>query len=57
MGDHDIIVAREYLLPLERRLSREINVIDYSLKEYEKKLKEKDSFLLRVSQGKKIILK
>lgn len=57
VGEHDIVEAREYLLPIERRLGREINVIDYSLKEYEKKIKAKDSFLLKISQGKKIILK
>jgi predicted nucleotidyltransferase len=57
VGEHDILVVREALLPLERRLGREINVIDYSAKEYYKKLKEKDGFLVKVSQGDKIILK
>lgn len=56
VGEHDIITAREYLLTLEKRLGREINTIDYSLKEYQQKLKEKDSFLYKVAQDKKIIL-
>lgn len=57
VGSHDAIDVRERLLPLQRGLGREINIVDYSSKEYNRKIKEKDAFLVRVLQGEKIILK
>lgn len=57
IGDHNPIDARRELIPLQKRLGREINTIDYTEHEYEKKIKEKDGFLAKVLAGKKIILK
>lgn len=57
VGEHDPIVVREQLMPLQRRLGREINIVDYSVDEYEKKLKDDDGFLSRISREPKIILK
>ncbi|MDD3285791.1 MAG: nucleotidyltransferase domain-containing protein [Patescibacteria group bacterium] len=57
VGEHDPIAVREQLMPLQRRLGREINIVDYSIDEYEKKLKDNDGFLSRISREPKIILK
>ena len=57
IGSHDSIEVREVLASLQRRLGREINIIDYSVEEYEKKLKEKDDFLDRVFHESMLTLK
>lgn len=57
IGGHDSIEVREHLTSLQRRLGREINIVDYSTEEYKKKLQEKGGFLTRVFQAPKIILK
>jgi predicted nucleotidyltransferase len=57
VGRHDLIDVRERLLPIQRSLGREINIVDYSPQEYREKLTKKDEFLARVLQGEKIVLK
>lgn len=57
IGSHDSIEVREVLASLQRRLGREINIIDYSVEEYEKRLKEKDDFLDRVFHESMLTLK
>jgi predicted nucleotidyltransferase len=57
IGSHDPIAVRRELTPLQKRLGREINAIDYTNAEYEKKRKEKGGFLDKVMKEKKIILK
>lgn len=57
IGSHNPITARRELVPLQKRLGREINTIDYTKQEYEKKIKEKNGFLAKVLSGEKIILK
>jgi len=57
VGSHDSIEVRENLISLQRRLGREINIVDYSVEEYKEKLKEKGGFLARVSREPKLILK
>jgi predicted nucleotidyltransferase len=57
IGSHNPIDVRRELVPLQKRLGREINAIDYTEQEYKKKITEKDDFLARVLSEKKIILK
>jgi predicted nucleotidyltransferase len=42
---------------LEKTISREINYIYYSEEEWEKQIKENDSFILNIKMGPKIVLK
>jgi len=57
VGSHNPIFARRQLVMLQKRLGREINTIDYTRAEYEKKMTEKDGFLAKVISGPRIILK
>jgi len=50
--DHGQIMRR--LATLEKRWRREINVVDYSSKEFAEKIKNKDSFLVNIFSGKTI---
>jgi predicted nucleotidyltransferase/predicted transcriptional regulator with HTH domain len=47
----------EKINDLENRISREINYIYYSEKEWYRMVKEKDSFILRILDNQKIMLK
>ena len=42
---------------LEKTISREVNYIYYSEEEWEKQIKENDSFILNIKMGPKIVLK
>jgi len=57
IGSHDHISIRREIGVLQKRLGREINAIDYTKEEYNKKVKEKGGFLARVVASPKIILK
>lgn len=57
IGDHDSIDIRREIIKLQKQFGREINTIDYTEAEYNKKIKEKDGFLEKVLAGPKIILK
>lgn len=57
VGTPDIEELTGELRKLENKFGREINYIIYSRKEYEKKLKKKDPFLVDILRNKNIILK
>lgn len=57
VGSHDLMLVRQQLASLQKRLGRDINIVDYSPLEYQEKLKEAGGFLEKVSQGSKLILK
>ena len=52
VGEHNGLEARKKILPLQKRLGREINIIDFSPKEFQKKKDQKDDFLNNVFSGK-----
>ncbi|PIS32114.1 hypothetical protein COT40_01790 [Candidatus Peregrinibacteria bacterium CG08_land_8_20_14_0_20_41_10] len=45
IGDHSTIEAKRLILPLQKIIKREINIIDLSLKELESRKKNKDAFI------------
>ena len=55
IGDHSSMAATKKILPVQKLLGREINIIDMKNKEYEAK-KEKDDFLKNVLSSKPIKL-
>lgn len=57
IGNPDLGELDELLNELEDKLDREINYVCIDRKECEKKRKEKNSFIMEVFEGKKIILK
>jgi len=57
IGDHDPIDIRREIIKLQKQFGREINTIDYTEAEYNRKIKEKDGFLKKVLSEPKIILK
>jgi predicted nucleotidyltransferase len=52
VGDHSPIDAKRKILPLQRSLGREINIIDLSLEEFKEKKKEKDEFIENIFSEK-----
>ncbi len=52
IGDHSPIDAKRKILPLQRSLGREINIIDLSFEDFEKKKKEKDEFIENIFSEK-----
>jgi predicted nucleotidyltransferase len=54
IGDHSGLDARRALLPLKSSLGRDINIVDFSSSEYNKKKKEKNEFLQNVFKGEVI---
>lgn len=57
IGSPDITSLNEKIARLERKISREINLTIYSLKEYQIKKKEKSGFILDLLENPKIMLK
>jgi len=57
VGAHDLMLVRQKLASLQKRLGREINIVDYSPADYKEKLKETGGFLEKVSRSPKLILK
>jgi predicted nucleotidyltransferase len=51
IGSHRALEARKVVLPLQKRLGREINMIDFTLAEYKNKKKNKDDFLKNILAG------
>lgn len=45
IGDHDGLKAKKVILPLQNIVGRDINIVDFSLIEFNKKKKEKDDFI------------
>lgn len=56
VGEHDHGAIFKIINPLEKMLGREINVIDYSIKEFKEKQKKNDDFITQVLNGKIIKL-
>jgi len=50
IGSHDALLARKAILALQKRLGREINIIDFSPEEFKDK-KNTDDFLKNVFSG------
>lgn len=56
VGSHPSLEARRRLLPLQKRIGREINVIDMGTKEFERAKLMKDPFVENIFSGKIIEL-
>jgi len=56
VGDNDHGEVFRIFNPIEKMLGREINVVDYSVKEFAEKLKNGDDFITQVLSGKVIKL-
>lgn len=54
IGSHSAREARKAILPLQKRIGREINMIDFSESEFKKKKKQGDDFLKNIFSGKYI---
>ncbi len=54
IGDHSSLDAKRKILPLQKVLGREINIIDLSLEEFKKKKQRKDDFIENIFSGKTI---
>lgn len=52
IGSHDALEARRVILPLQKRIGREINMIDFSEQEYKEKKAKNDDFLKNIFSGK-----
>lgn len=48
VGDFDSILANRLILPLQKKIGREINIIDFGRKEFATKIKKGDDFLKQV---------
>lgn len=57
IGDPDLTVLNETVVGLEEQLDREINYMVFDRDEFEMRIKDKESFMLEVMEGRKIILK
>ena len=56
IGKTDTDKVEEAISMTERLLGRTINLTSYSIAEFHRKLKEKDSFVKTVAKGPKIML-
>jgi predicted nucleotidyltransferase len=56
IGDHGAREARRAVLPLQKKIGREINIIDFSESEFKRKKKQGDAFLKNIFSGKHIKL-
>jgi uncharacterized protein len=54
VGDHSSIGAKRLILPLEKKIKREINIVDLTANELEKRKKSGDDFIKNIF-GHKII--
>lgn len=54
IGEHSTIAAKRIILPLQKTLKREINIIDLTEKELKNKLNKKDEFLSHIFSNKNI---
>lgn len=52
IGDHSSLAATKSILPLQKQLSREFNIIDMTEKEFKQKRAAKDSFLRNIFKNK-----
>ena len=54
IGSHPVMEATKALLPIQERIRREINVVDLTEKEFQKKKKDNDEFIRNIFNGKVI---
>lgn len=54
VGDHQLVDVFKKTSVLEKKWHREINVVDFSKKEFNEKMKKKDVFLKNIFSGKTI---
>lgn len=54
IGNQDTIKVHDKITGLQKSIGREINVINISQKEFERKTKQKDPFIASILQGKNI---
>lgn len=56
VGEHSVLSVQRKISRLQKEIDREINVVNMGNKEFNRRLKNKDSFLLNVFNGKNIQL-
>ena len=56
IGEHSSLAAKKLILPLQKTLKREINVVDLTLTEFQRRKKQKDPFFKNVFDGQVIKL-
>jgi len=56
VGKHDIINTQSKIGKLQKEINREINVVNLDEKEFKRKLKQKDPFILEIINGNNIKL-
>jgi predicted nucleotidyltransferase len=56
VGDHNTLEARRKILPLQKKLGREINIIDFSSQEFKEKKSQSDDFLNNIFSGQHLKL-
>ncbi len=54
IGDHSTLEAKRLILPLAKEIQREINIVDFSSKEFGRKKKSGDEFLKNIFSQKNI---
>lgn len=54
IGEHSVLAAGEALRPLEKKIGREINIVDLTEEEFKKKQKAGDEFIADIFRGKTI---
>lgn len=56
IGSHSSLSAKKVILPLQRMLGREFNIVDMTESEFKRKMKARDPFLTAIMKGKLIPL-
>lgn len=56
IGSHSSLAAKRVILPLQKTLGREFNIIDMTDGEFERKMRGKDPFFTNVMKGKLVEL-
>ncbi len=56
IGSHDSLEAKRAILPLQKLIGREFNVVDITEQELKRRIKNHDSFFSRILKDKKIEL-
>lgn len=56
IGSHSSLAAKRIIIPFQKTLGREFNIIDMTKGEFDKKIRKKDAFLISIMKGKLIQL-
>lgn len=54
IGSHSALEAQKAVLPLQRQLQREFNIVDMTEKEFSQRKQDKDEFIANIFEGKMI---